>query len=175
MGGKPSNFESSYIFTDKDINRFWEKVNRKSLDECWDWQASLFTGGYGKFCLTDWQDHNIRRDYAAHRVSWVICKGPIPDDKLVLHKCDNRKCVNPRHLYLGNQSDNVSDRVYRNPGSFVANCRTSMFYEGEIWLIKRLCNAGYTRRFVAKMFKCSHSQINKIVHNEYRYPKKLEA
>lgn len=53
----------------------------------------------------------------AHRVSWQIHFGPIPKGKLVLHKCDNKRCVNPNHLYLGTQGDNNYDRAIRNPNN----------------------------------------------------------
>lgn len=164
---RPKNNENLCTITKLVETRFWNKVHIYK-DGCWNWTGAVWSSGYGQFYI----DGSM---YGAHRVSWIINHGLIPDGKLVLHKCDNRLCVNPDHIYIGNYSNNISDRATRSPhlqGN--GNGMTSMFYGGEIWLIKRLCKAGYTRRYVAKMFKCSHSQINKIVHNEFRWPKRLD-
>lgn len=82
-------------------DRFWAKV-RKS-DGCWEWTAAIFqTRGYGQFQL-DGKPHR------AHRVSFAWANGPIPDGQQVLHRCDNRRCVRPDHLFLGTQMDNITD------------------------------------------------------------------
>lgn len=91
--------------------RFWAKVNKNGpmhpvlQTQCWLWTAGLLDFGYGRFRsrVHSW-------DEGAHRVSWALTYGPVPDGLDVLHKCDNPPCVNPEHLFLGTQRDNNLDR-----------------------------------------------------------------
>lgn len=90
--------------------RFWEKVQKADGDACWEWTACLFTdSGYGCFSYE-------RKLQGAHRVSWQLANGPIPDGLWVLHECDNRKCVRPDHLFLGTPTDNARDMVQKGRG-----------------------------------------------------------
>ena len=82
--------------------RFWAKVDKS--EGCWEWTASLFSAtGYGQFALTS------TKPETAHRMAWVLTNGDITDGLFVLHKCDNRKCCNPDHLFLGTHQDNITD------------------------------------------------------------------
>ena len=74
---------------------------------CWEWQAATFQKGYGRFSYNG-------KTLGAHRVSWELHHGPVPDDLWVLHECDNPPCVNPAHLFLGDVRDNNADRAAKD-------------------------------------------------------------
>jgi hypothetical protein len=83
--------------------RFWAKVRK--TDTCWLWTAATSSGGYGSFGGID------RKIIGAHRFSYQLHYGPIPHDMCVLHSCDTPPCVNPDHLFLGTDADNIRDMM----------------------------------------------------------------
>lgn len=91
--------------------RFWPKVNKTGAGDCWTWIGTIHKTSYGMFKMPG--GANVH----AHRISWLLTNGPIPDGLWVLHKCDNRPCVNPDHLYLGTVVENSRDMHER--GRFV--------------------------------------------------------
>ena len=94
---KPNNA----LTNERRLKAFMKKIDRRDSDDCWEWLGGKVKG-YGQL-------RDGSRRVLAHRYSWQVFKGPIPVGKLVLHKCNNKACVNPNHLYLGNECDNAVD------------------------------------------------------------------
>lgn len=81
---------------------FWNRVSKAGDSDCWTWQGPTSESGYGTLY---WRGRHSR----AHRVSYEITHGRIPGGLHVLHRCDNRPCCNPAHLWLGTHTDNMRD------------------------------------------------------------------
>lgn len=85
--------------------RFWPKVDVAGPDDCWEWTASRGSSGYGHIL----SGGSPAKMTSSHRVAWEMANGPIPDGLHVCHTCDNRRCCNPAHLWLGTAKQNNND------------------------------------------------------------------
>ena len=140
--------------------RFNEKLVKR-LNGCWEWTAGLNYDGYGCFCYNG----NSR---PAHRFSYTLHVGIIPEEIMVLHKCNNRKCVNPEHLYLGNNSNNMMDCVasgnFHSPFSIVGEDHpgTTKLTNNDVISIKCLLRDGVQQILIADMYNIDRSNISRI-------------
>lgn len=142
------------------LERF-EKYAEVSENDCWGWNAFINDDGYGII----YKDGKITR---AHRVSYEIFIGIIPEGLSVLHKCDNPPCSNPQHLFLGTQKDNVIDMMKKGRANFKAVGRGEDNYkniltESNVRKIREFQTQGIKRNALAKQFGVSKSTINAIV------------
>lgn len=140
--------------------RFWQKVNKKSNDECWEWIGSKLKKGYGSF-------DSRCGEGRAHRVSWMLHYGKIPDGMLVCHKCDNPICVNPNHLFLGTPKDNTKDMLNKHRDGLIGikNGQSKLNPE-KVLISRRLRKIGWTYKKIADMFNVNdvtiYYAVNKI-------------
>lgn len=143
--------------------RFWKKVDKKSDNECWNWTGSCFKFGYGQIRIKN-------KMIKAHRFSWEIHFGKIPDDKpCVLHHCDNPKCVNPSHLWSGTYKDNTKDMINKDRANKAKgeNIGTSKLTENQVKQIKLLYSQKkLTQVQISKIFNVSRETISHIYTNK---------
>lgn len=155
-------------------SRYWPRVDtngpipehRPELGPCWVWTAGL-THGYG------WIGIGKGRNERAHRLAWIFRFGPIPVGLYVLHKCDNRACVNPTHLFLGTHADNMADMVAkgRARGGHPAgeNHPSIVLSDRRVAELRaRAAQGGITQRQLAKEFNVGQATISRIVSGKCR-------
>lgn len=142
--------------------RFLQKADTCGLDpeKCWTWNGSVNSNGYGKFVVG-----NVQR--LAHRVAHEYFIGPVPDGEVVCHACDNRLCVNPHHLWIGTQSDNLKDasrkgRMFRPDTRGERNGNRKLSAD-DVRTIRAMFRGGQRRYQIAAMFGVSPSTVGEII------------
>ncbi len=144
--------------SEKDIKRFWSKIDIKSEDECWNWTAYKNRQGYGQISVNTDKKQTM---FTPHRISYFLHYGVDPKELCVCHACDNPSCCNPKHLFLGTHDENNKDRNKKgrcNPpkGSDHFNSKLT---EEQIIAIR---NDNRTQRVIAKDYNVSFTCICKI-------------
>jgi hypothetical protein len=134
--------------------KLWSKVVKLGEDECWEWSGPIQPNGYGQ------TNYNYKRFYV-HRVSYEIHFGKIPNGLLVCHKCDNRKCVNPNHLFLGTYLDNSHDMVRK--GRAVNPVWAAKITRKDAEDLRELNKIGFCVEFLAERYSLDKSTIRNII------------
>ncbi|HEX6786956.1 MAG TPA: HNH endonuclease [Acidimicrobiales bacterium] len=146
--------------------RFWVHVAHPFTSECWEWTGWREWDGYGLLRVDG-------RPQKAHRLAWRLTRGDIPTGLYVLHRCDNKPCVRPAHLYLGTQNDNMRD-VWRRQGERRRGamrrgdaCTFRKLSESQVLEIRALAadvvGNGLTYRAIAERYGVNESSIGQIV------------
>jgi len=142
--------------------RFWKKVDKRGPDECWEWRGSVSSSGYGSIYV---YGSAIR----IHRFSYELHNGPIPEGEgyhgtCVCHTCDNRRCVNPGHLFLGTHAENMADMKRKGRQKDVAgeaNPRAKLTPDDVENIRANAMNL--PRQDIADLFGVSKSLVEKIL------------
>lgn len=135
--------------------RFLEKIQK--TDNCWYWNGTIQSSGYGSICI------KFKR-YRAHRLSYILFKGNIPKNMFVCHTCDIKHCVNPDHLWLGTLQDNVNDMMNKGRHARVSKEKHSQckLRTNDISKIRKLHNHGWNYKKLAKHYNISTGYIRSI-------------
>jgi len=149
------------------MERFWSKVDKSG--DCWLWRAAV-ASGYGTFRGPD--GHMI----GAHRMSYLLSHGEIPEGLQVLHTCDNKLCVRPDHLFLGTQQDNMDDMIQKGRQALgdQLNHRAQVGEQNHnaglsgciVDRVRRLHRDGYRQCEIARLVGATKANVWAIVHNK---------
>jgi hypothetical protein len=140
-----------------DAAKFWSKV--KKTPDCWLWQGMTNGDGYGLV-----RQYHGRRSHEtrAHRFAYELIVGPIPEGLFVCHKCDVRNCVNPDHLFLGTNTENMQDAASKQRVPHGTKHYRTKLTEDDVRDIRKASARGATRREVAERFGVSTQAIFSI-------------
>lgn len=139
-------------------DRFWPKVDTSS--DCWRWMGALLPSGYGYIGRKDGTS-------LAHRVAFELTHGSIPDGMLVCHRCDNRACVNPAHLFLGTPADNSIDMVTKRRSTEGEHNPSARITRQIAVEIRELRAQGLTQSAIAARYGIGQSQVHRIIHMQH--------
>ncbi len=144
------------------VIKFFKKRRKKGNDdECWEWKARIEPNGYGRVCIdtsVNGKRKQLFLEYA-HRLAWVLFYNtPIPKGLFCCHSCDNRKCVNPKHIFLATQQQNTRDAVQKD-----RFCAIPLL---ERFKVVDALIAGFSYSEVGKMFKISVPTVHVYVNRK---------
>jgi len=149
---------------ERQLQNFLAKANPNLQDEnaCWNWTGCCDRDGYGVVSIRD-------RNWRAPRVSYSHFIGEIPEGKIVMHSCDNPRCVNPKHLSLGTSGMNTRDADSKGRIPRGENHPKSKLTNEDVEFIKAYGNMGkFTYKQIAKAFNVSEDFIGQILRKEHR-------
>ena len=164
--------------SEKDIARFWSKIDKRGPDECWPWLGGTFTHGYGRFKAAG-------RDIKAPRIALFLNSGKDPFPLFACHSCDYPPCCNGRHIFPGTKVENMLDRDAKGRGVLPPNGPWIMtgeshprakFTEVQVREIRRRHAAGESESSLARYFRASQTGISSIIRfRTWRHVTAVEA
>jgi len=146
-------------YSQKDVVRFWSNIDIGSHNECWGWELSTSSGGYGKVKIK-------RKVLVSHRVAFELMNGEIGKGMHILHSCDNRLCCNPAHLRQGTHTDNMADMKKRKR-CFRFKPHGRKLTKEKADEIRALSIAGRPKRAIARMYNISPVHVRAVINMEY--------
>lgn len=147
--------------TQKQKTKFWARVSIRGKSKCWPWKLSRTPAGYGVFCMGN-------RRHVASRAAFTFARHPIPAGLLACHKCDNRACCNPRHLFAGTYTENLVDAQSKGRCCYPKGSQKngSKLTERVVAILKRdaVCRPWGWVSAMAKRYKVSDCTIDAAIH-----------
>lgn len=147
--------------TSKIVSSFQSKYKADETTGCWTWTASTAGKGYGQLRIP-----GTRRNIYAHRFSYELHHGPIPTGLLVCHTCDNPRCVNPKHLFLGTEEANLQDMAAKDRHLYGERNNQHKLTEKQVHEIHDIAATGATQREIANMYGIGQMTVCRILNGE---------
>lgn len=139
--------------------RLSAKVGARTKAGCMEWQGTVGSTGYGLIRIGPAKAGKA----GVHRVAYELANGPIPDGMDVCHRCDNRRCCNPEHLFLGTRKDNVADMVAKNRHAWRNPPPWTKLSDVDVSDILVLRSFGMSRKAIAREYGVSRPLISMLV------------
>ena len=139
------------------LARITERSRCDPLTGCHVWFGDFYSCGYGRISFRG-------KSTNAHRVAWILTKGRLPQGVFVLHRCDNRACVNVEHLFLGSQRDNIIDMYKKGRGARGEKNGQAKINSEQVKQIRERTISGESQRSLANKFGISKTSIARVVH-----------
>lgn len=144
-------------------DRLWARVEHRESG-CWEWTGYLNSAGYGEMGRGSRTAGVVR----THRAAWELTNGPIPQGMFVCHRCDNRACCNPSHLFLGTNAENVADMVAKGRQAAGGVLPQTRLTDAQVSEIRRLASTGLRQAAIAVQFGTTQGYVSQLVSHRYR-------
>lgn len=135
--------------------RLWRRVDRGAPGACWEWQGAINSHGYGT--IREWC-----KSKGTHVIAYRSTHGDVPQGMYVCHRCDNRKCCNPAHLFLGTNAENIADRDAKRRQARGSRIKRARISEADAAIIRYLTDCGANGKALAKLYGINQSAVSAI-------------
>lgn len=142
------------VFMNDAMKRIVARINLSSSG-CWEWSLKIRPNGYARVTYK-------RKSWYAHRLSYLAFNGFIDEDLDVCHTCDNRKCVNPSHLFQGTRKDNMQDAVSKGRQAAGNMLPQTKVFGSDLSDLLRMCRSGTSYKEIANIYNITPQNVGKI-------------